>query len=305
MLLNNNRPTLIVIAGPTAVGKTNFCIRLAENLQTEIISADSRQFYKETVIGTAAPTKEEMNGIVHHFIGHLSIHDYYNVSLYEQEALATIDRLFQKYPYIILTGGSGLYIDTLCYGIDNLPDVDIVLRNQLQEKFQNEGIESCLEQLKLLDYEFYQVVDKKNHQRILRALEVCLQTGQKYSLLRSNKKSKRNFNIVRICLTMPREQLNERINQRTDNMMNNGFLEEAQQLLPYKHLNALNTVGYRELFDYLEKKISLEMATDKIKTNTRRYAKRQMTWFKKEGSNYLFLENHTIENVTNILNNKY
>jgi tRNA dimethylallyltransferase len=280
---------LIVIAGPTAVGKTAFSTALAKRLQTEILSADSRQFYKETVIGTAAPTAEEMDGVVHHFVGHLSIHDYYNVSMYEQDAIRILTKLFAKNEYAILTGGSGLYLDSITEGIDDLPDADLALRERLKQQFEQEGIEPLLNQLFTLDEPYYHTVDKNNPKRILRALEVCMQTGQTYTSLRTQPQKQRDFDILKICLTMPRQQLCERINQRTDAMMKNGFLQEAESLFPYRHLNALNTVGYKELFDYIDGKTSLDFAIEKIKTNTRRYAKRQMTWFKGK-KDCIFLE---------------
>ena len=283
------KPILIVITGPTAVGKTAFCVELAKKLQTDILSADSRQFYKETIIGTAAPSMEERQGIVHHFIGNLSIHDYYNVSMYEQDALLKLNQLFETKQYVILTGGSGLYIDAVCYGIDSLPDIDNLLRQDLQIRLDSEGLSSLLEELQALDEQYYKIVDKQNPKRVLRALEVCLQTGETYTSLRTQKKKNRDFNIVKICLTLPRDILNDRINRRTDEMMVNGFLEEATSLYSYRSLNALNTVGYKELFDCLFGKVSLEMSIEKIKTNTRRYAKRQMTWFKKD-SDYAFFE---------------
>ena len=292
--------TLIVVAGPTAVGKTSFCIALAKWLQTEVISADSRQFYKETVIGTAAPTAEEMDGVEHHFVGHLSVRDYYNVSMYEQDAIAVCHKLFETKPYAILTGGSGLYLDAVCDGIDDMPDADISLRKHLKQQLEQEGLESLLNQLFALDEDYYHVVDKKNPKRILRALEVCMQTGKTYTSLRKQPQKQRNFNVKKLCLTLPRQQLCERINQRTDAMMKNGFLQEAEMLLPYKHLNALNTVGYKELFDYLEGKTSLDFAVEKIKTNTRRYAKRQMTWFKGKGD-YRFFEPHQLKKIVNEL----
>ena len=294
------KSTLIVVAGPTAVGKTAFCIDLAKRLQTEIISADSRQFYRETVIGTAAPTAEEMDGIAHHFVGHLSIHDYYNVSMYEQEAIAICNQLFEKYPYIILSGGSGLYLDAVCEGIDDLPDVDTHLRNNLQQQWEAEGIEPLLNQLFALDEDYYHIVDKKNPKRVLRALEVCMQTGKTYTSLRLQSQKERNFNVLKLCLTLPRQPLCERINHRTDVMMQNGFLHEAEQLYPQKHLNALNTVGYKELFAYIEGKTSLDFAVEKIKTNTRRYAKRQMTWFNKKGD-YRFFEPSQLEQIMKLI----
>lgn len=292
--------TLIVIAGPTAVGKTAFSLALAKCLQTEIISADSRQFYRETVIGTAAPTAAEMDGIVHHFVGHLSVNEYYNVSMYEQDAINVLTKLFTKTNYAVLTGGSGLYIDSVCEGIDDLPDVDTDLRENLKRQLELNGVESLLNQLLKLDNEYYHRVDKKNPKRIMRALEVCLQTGKTYTSLRKQSQKQRNFNILKICLTLPRQTLCERINQRTEEMMQNGFLQEAEGLLPYKHLNALNTVGYKELFDFLEGKITLDFAVEKIKTNTRRYAKRQMTWFNGKGD-YLFFQPSQFEEIVSLL----
>jgi len=286
--ISENRKTLIVIAGPTAVGKTSFSIQLAKKLQTEILSADSRQFYKEMVIGTAAPTMEEREGITHHFIGHLSIFDYYNVSMYEQDALNVLNELFKEKQYAILTGGSGLYIDAVCSGIDALPDVDSTLRENLQKRLDMEGLAVLLDELKNLDEEYYHIVDKQNPKRVLRALEVCLQTQETYTSLRTRSAKKRDFSIVRICLTLPREELNNRINLRTEEMIKNGFLEEARKLFPYRQLNPLNTVGYKELFDYIDGQYSWELCIEKIKTQTRRYAKRQMTWFKKN-KDYIFL----------------
>jgi len=289
-----------VIAGPTAVGKTAFCIALAKRLQTDILSADSRQFYRETLIGTAAPTLKEMDGVKHSFVGHLSIHDYYNVSMYEQDAIRVLNELFKKNQYAILTGGSGLYLDSITEGIDDLPDVDADLRKNLKKQLEKEGLNPLLEQLQVLDETYYHSVDKKNPKRILRALEVCLQTGKTYTSLRTQPQKQRCFNILKICLTLPRQQLCERINQRTDAMMENGFLQEAKSLLPYKHLNALNTVGYKELFDCLDGKTTLDFAVDKIKTNTRRYAKRQMTWFKGKGD-YLFFEPNQLEEINALI----
>ena len=295
-------PILIVITGSTAVGKTAFCVELAKELQTEILSADSRQFYKETVIGTATPSVEEQQGIVHHFIGNLSIYDYYNVSMYEQDALFKLNQLFKEKQYVILTGGSGLYIDAVCDGIDSLPDIDNSLRQNLKERLDTEGLLPLLKELQTLDENYYKIVDKQNPKRVLRALEVCLQTGKTYTSLRTQEKKKRDFDVVKICLTLPRDVLNDRINKRTDIMMENGFLEESTSLYPYRNLNALNTVGYKELFDYLSGNISLEMSIEKIKTNTRRYAKRQMTWFKKD-DNYVFFEPTQFDDIKDYIFN--
>ena len=280
--------TLVVIAGPTAVGKTELTIKLAEKFKTEILSADSRQFYKETVIGTAAPSMEERQGIVHHFIGHLSIFDYYNVAMYEQDALNVLKKVFEKNEYAILTGGSGLYIDAVCSGIDVLPDIDVKLRKDLKKRLDTEGLDPLLNELKRLDKEYYNIVDKQNPKRVLRALEVCLQTKKTYTSLRMQTAKKRDFDIIKICLTLPRQELNNRINLRTDEMLKNGFLQEAQNLYQHRGLNSLNTLGYKELFDYISGKCSLETSIEKIKTNTRRYAKRQMTWFKKDNDYFFY-----------------
>ncbi len=280
-MMDYKNKELIVIAGPTAVGKTSYAIELAKKYNTDILSADSRQFYRELQIGTAAPTKEELNAAPHHFIGNLSIHDYYNVSMYEQEALVLIDKLFQKHDKIIVVGGSGLYIDALCYGIDDLPDADETLRNKIKQRFAKEGIEYLQKEVERLDPEFFKIVDQNNHKRLQRALEVCLATGKTYSSQRSNQRKSRPFKIRKFVLNMERELLYDRINKRVDIMMENGLLEEVKSLLPYRNLNALKTVGYTELFRYLDNEISLEQAVTDIKTNSRRYSKRQVTWFKR------------------------
>lgn len=281
---NFNRPTLIVIAGPTAVGKTQFCIALAKQYGCSIISADSRQFYREMNIGTAAPTKEEMGNIPHYFVGHLSIKDYYSVSRFEQDVLKLLPTLFQQTNTVIMTGGSGLYLDAVCYGIDELPDPDPAIREEVITLYENEGLSALQTKLQLLDPEYYKSVDVANHKRLIRAIEVCLQTGQAYSSFRSMSQKVRDFDIVKYCLSRPRDILFSRINQRVDLMMEQGFLEETKQLYPYRHLNAMNTVGYKELFQYLDGVLSLEEAVNDIKTHTRRYAKRQLSWFKRYGS---------------------
>ena len=280
-MLDYKNKELIVIAGPTAVGKTSYAIELAQKYDTEILSADSRQFYRELQIGTAAPTKEELAAAPHHFIGNLSIHDYYNVSMYEQEAMQLIEDLFQKHDKLIVVGGSGLYIDALCYGIDELPDADERLRSEIKSRYAEEGIEYLQKEVARLDPEFYKVVDQNNHKRLQRALEVCLATGKTYSSQRTNKKKSRPFAIRKLVLNMERELLYERINRRVDLMMEAGLLDEVKSLLPFRELNALKTVGYTELFRYLDGDISLEQAVTDIKTNSRRYSKRQVTWFKR------------------------
>jgi len=273
---------LIVVAGPTAVGKTAFSIKLAQHYNTEILSADSRQFYRDMRIGTAYPEVVELAAVKHHFVGNLSIRDEYNVARYEDEALALLDDLFLKHDIVILSGGSGLYIDAICRGIDDLPDHDPELRQKLKEELEETGIEMFGEKLKKLDPEYYDVVDLNNPNRLLRALEVCLQTGETYTSLRKNTSKSRSFNIIKIGLNTEREILFRRISDRVDKMMEKGLLDEAGSLLPFREHNALNTVGYKELFAYFDGDITLERAVENIKTNTRRYAKRQLTWFKRD-----------------------
>ena len=279
---HNQKPVLIVISGPTAVGKTDTGVELAKVFNTEIISADSRQFYKELRIGTAAPTQDEMQGIKHHFIGNLSIHDYYNVSKFENEVLESLKQLFKKNKYAILLGGSGLYINAVCEGIDDLPDADVNVREKLNFEFNRNGIEYLRDKLKQLDPEFFAIVDKSNHKRLMRAIEVCITTGKTYSSLRLNEVKQRDFDIIKIGLNRDRQELFDRINNRVDIMIKNGLEGEARNLFPFRELNALKTVGYKELFEHFENKISLEQAITNIKTNTRRYAKRQLTWFKND-----------------------
>ncbi len=273
---------LIVIEGPTAVGKTEYSLHVAEELHTEIVSCDSRQMFREMKIGTAAPTVDELVRVPHHFVGNLSIHDYYSCGKFEIEALQTLENLFQTHDSVVMAGGSMLYIDAVCKGIDEVPNIDENLRASLWNRFQNEGLDTLCEELRRLDPEYAQIVDLKNGKRIIHALEICLQTGKTYTEIRKNEKKVRPFDIEKIGIFRPREELNERINGRVDNMMDQGLLEEVKSLYPYKSLNSLNTVGYRELFDYMDGIYTLEEAVEKIKTNTRRYAKKQMTWFKKD-----------------------
>ncbi len=272
---------LIVVAGPTAVGKTEYAIKLAKEIETEIISADSRQIYKEMKIGTARPTPEELAQVKHHFIATHSVTEYYNASKYEFEAIELIEKLFKKYDNLVVAGGSGLYIDAILFGIDDLPTIDQNIRRELQEKFQNEGLESLRFMLKKLDPVYYDRVDLKNPKRILKALEVAIQTGKPYSSFLTGKAKKRNFEFEIIILNKERNVLHERINKRVDIMIENGLIDEARNLLKYRHLTPLKTVGYRELFDFFDNKIDLQTAIELIKRNTRRYARRQITWFKK------------------------
>lgn len=277
-----NSPTLYIVTGPTGVGKTAYTIGLAQRWQVPIISADSRQFYREMRIGTAYPTEEELSAAQHFFVGMLSIHDYYNVYMYEQDVLKLLKELFQKYPVVIMTGGSPQYLDAVCHGVDEMPDPDPSTRQFVINLFQNNGVEALHAQLQLLDPEYAAVVNPNDSKRMMRALEVSLQTGKPYSEHLHKKQVTRDFNIEKYYLNRPREELFDRINRRVDKMMADGLLEEARSLLPYRHLNPLNTVGYKELFDYFDGKCTLEQAATDIKTHTRRYAKRQITWFKRE-----------------------
>lgn len=277
-----NKPTLIVIGGPTAVGKTSYAIEIAKKYKTSIISADSRQFYKEMRIGTSFPTEEELSQAPHYFVGHLSIQDYYSVSKFEQDVLKLLPTLFSQNPIVIMTGGSGLYLDAVCKGIDDLPDPDLDIRQQVIELYEKEGIEALRRRLRHLDPAFCDSNDLANHKRMMRALEVSLQTGKPYSEWLTQASKKRDFDIQKYYLNRPREILFDRINRRVDQMMEEGLLDETRSLYAFKHLNSLNTVGYKELFAFFDHQISLEEAIEKIKVNTRRYAKRQITWFKRE-----------------------
>lgn len=280
--LTSQSPLLIVIIGPTAVGKTALSIELARRLQTEILSADSRQFYREMRIGTAVPSDYQRSLVTHHLIGHISINEPYDVYRYEQDAIRLLDSVFLHHPVVIMTGGSGLYVQAVLKGIDELPDPDPDLRLKLKEEYAREGLLPLQRQLSLLDPEYYEQVDKNNPKRLIRALEVCLTTGMKFSQLRRNQPAKRPFRSILIGLDMERDRLYNRINQRVDQMFQEGLLEEARALVPYRHLNALNTVGYKELFAFFDGEISFEQAVRDIKTHTRKYAKRQLTWFRKD-----------------------
>jgi len=277
-----DKKILVVILGPTAAGKTRVAIDLARELGTEIISADSRQFFREMEIGTAKPDKQELLSVKHHFINSLSVEDNYNVGRFEEDALKILDSIFRESNTAIMAGGSGLYINAVCNGFDEMPETDEAIRSGITEKYKQEGITYLQNTLRELDEEHYNKADLKNPHRLIRAIEVCLTTGKKYSELREGKKQKRNFIPVKIGLHTAREKLYDRINARVDEMMGSGLLEEVKSLLKYKNRNALQTVGYKELFGHLEGKISLEKAVDQIKQNTRNFAKRQMTWFRKD-----------------------
>lgn len=273
---------LIVLLGPTGVGKTDLSISLSNTFNAPIISSDSRQFFKDMKIGTAVPTDEQLNSAAHHFIGHKSVTERYSCGMFEIDALNLLNDIYKTHNAAMLVGGSGLYIDALCNGIDDFPTPDAELRQLLLEQLKNDGIESLRAQLKLLDPEYYNSVDLKNPQRVLKGLEVCLQTGKTYTSFLTNPNKKRPFQIIKIGLNRDRDELYNRINLRVDEMIQQGLLNEAKQLHPLKHLNALNTVGYRELFDYFDGKHSLETAIELIKRNSRRYAKRQLTWWARD-----------------------
>lgn len=270
---------LIVLTGPTAVGKTDFSIRLARDFSTSIISADSRQVYRELKIGTAPPRAEQLNEVKHWFIGHRSIHDYYNASMYEVEVLNKLSEVFDKQDIVLLVGGSMLYIDAVCRGIDDLPSVDMELRAQLYQRLQNEGIESLRFELRRIDPDYYRVADLKNPKRILKALEVSLQTGSPYSSFLQHTPKRRDFEVIMLGLNRERAELHERIGLRVEAMLDQGLEAEARSLFAFAHLNSLNTVGYKELFAHFRGEMSLEQAVEKIKRNSRQYARRQISWF--------------------------
>ena len=281
MTMSTNR-RLIVVVGPTASGKTDLSIALARHYNAPILSTDSRQVYKGLPIGTAYPSAEQLQAVEHHFIAERELTEDFNCGQYEKEALERLDTLFKSVNTIVAVGGSGLYIRALCEGMDSLPEADATLREQLATRLQNEGVECLANQLRELDPEYYQVVDRNNPARIMRALEVCLSSGQKYSELRKGESKERDFQIVKIGVSIPREQLYDRVNRRVEMMIAAGLEAEARSVLAYRHCNSLHTVGYSEMFDYFDGKTTLDEAIELIKRNTRHYAKRQMTWFRRD-----------------------
>lgn len=274
--------TLIVITGPTAVGKTALCLDIAKHFDIPIINADSRQIFRELKIGTARPTKEQMQDVRHYFVGNFGLEDYYSASIFEQQVLELLEQLFLKHDFALMTGGSMMYIDAVCDGIDDIPTIDDATRTLMKKRLADEGLENLCEELKALDPEYYDIVDRQNPRRVVHALEICTMTGKTYTSFRKREKRERTFKIIKIGLNRPREELYERINQRVDQMMADGLLEEVRGLYPQRHLNALNTVGYKELFDYIDGRWPLEEAVERIKGNTRRYARKQLTWYKKD-----------------------
>ena len=274
--------TLIVIAGPTASGKTAYSIKLAQSLNTVILSADSRQFYKEMSIGTAAPTEEELAQVKHYFVHHISIEDKYDVADYEMDALQLLEKLFQDHDTVIMTGGSGLFIDAVCNGIDEMPDIQPEIREKVQKLYDEGGLRALQDEAQHLDPEYFAIVDQQNPRRLQRALEICYQTGKTFTSFRQRKPAQRDFEIKKYALLWDRQELINRIDHRVDMMMEQGLLEEAKALYPKRHLNALNTMGYKELFSFFDGQCTLEEAIELIKIHTRQYAKRQMTWLRKD-----------------------
>tara|TARA_Y100000991_G_scaffold14607_1_gene9894 strand:- start:6175 stop:7089 length:915 start_codon:yes stop_codon:yes gene_type:complete len=295
---------LITIVGPTAIGKTSLAIKLARNYKTEVISADSRQFYKELNIGTAKPSKDELASVKHHLINNISITDKYDISQFESDSRKIIDKLFKKKDYVILVGGSGLYIDTILYGIDKIPDVEESIRKKLNKEFKNKGLNNLLARLEEIDPISYKNIDLNNHRRIIRALEVSISSKKPYSSFLTNSTKEPNYNEIIIGLNCDRNKLHSLINKRVDKMIQCGLIEEVEKLEKFKNLNALNTIGYKEIFDYLNNKTSLEESIEKIKTNSRRYAKRQLTYFKSNKTINWFDDRYEITNIINLIKSK-
>ena len=273
--------TLLVLLGPTGVGKTEWSIRVAEQLGCPIISADSRQVYKGMTIGTAAPNKEQLHRVKHYFIGKLLPEEYYSASEFEMDVLKLLEELYKKHNTVVMVGGSMMYIDAVCKGIDDIPTIDEKLRADLNELYEKEGLDPIRRQLKILDPVFYNEVDLKNPKRVIHALEICLMSGKPYSSLRTNPNKKRPFKIIKVGFNRDREELYERINMRVDEMIEEGLIEEARNFFPKRHLNSLNTVGYKELFEYFEGNYTLDLAIDKIKQHSRNYARKQLSWFRR------------------------
>jgi len=297
---------LLVITGPTAVGKTELSLQLAERMGCPIISADSRQVYQGLPIGTAAPTPEEMARVKHYLVQTRSLDDYYSAYEFEQDALKILDDIFRNHEVAIVTGGSMMYIDALCNGIDDIPTISEQVRKKVWDLYEREGLEHVLALLQTLDPEHYAIVDKQNYKRVIHAVEICLQSGTTYTSLRTNQKKERPFSIVKVVIDRDREQLFERINRRVDAMVEMGLEQEARGVFALRHLNSLNTVGYKEMFDYFDGKMSVEQAIEKIKTNTRRYAKKQLTWFRYKGEYTWFdaSENNLTDKILQLVNNQ-
>ena len=300
----NVQKYLIVIVGPTAIGKTATAIEIAKHYNCEIISCDSRQFFREMTIGTAVPSTEELDVVQHHFIHNKSINDTYSVGDFEREAIATLDQLYKTSDYAVMVGGSGLYVDAVLYGMDEFPEIDPEIRADIKNKYQQLGISYLQDTLQKLDEIQYEVIEKENPQRLMRALEVCIQTGKPYSSFLTKNTKKRNFIPIIIGLEADRALIYERINKRVDQMLDHGLLEEVKSLQDYKDVNALQTVGYKELFAFLTDEYSWDFAIETIKRNTRRYAKRQLTWFKKNNYTKWFNKNENSKTIINYIESK-
>lgn len=294
---SSSNPLLVVLLGPTGVGKTDLCIRLADTFHVPIINADSRQIFAEIPIGTAAPTKEQLARVKHYFVGTHHLQDYYSASMFEQDALNIIQNEFLSHPCALMSGGSMMYIDAVCNGIDDIPTVDDKTRTWMKRRLAEEGLPALVLELKGLDPDHYSIVDKQNPRRVVHALEICHMTGKTYTSFRTNSKKERPFRILKIGLNRPREELYDRINRRVDQMMADGWLDEARSVYPLRHLNALNTVGYKELFLYFDGTWPLEEAVERIKGNTRRYMRKQLTWFKRDPEIHWFTPDETDEIV--------
>ncbi len=287
--------TLIVITGPTAVGKTALTLDLARHYGVPILNADSRQIYRELKIGTAAPTEEQLRQVKHYFVGTKSIDDYYNASMFEQEVLELLSQQESPAGISLLSGGSMMYIDAVCNGIDDIPTIRDDIRAEMKRRYAEEGLDALCEDLRRLDPEHYAVVDRQNYRRVIHALEICYQTGRTYTSFRTQQRKERPFRIIKIGLNRDREELYNRINQRVDQMMEDGLLDEVKSVIDKRHTNALNTVGYKELFDYLDGRWPLDEAVERIKGNTRRYARKQLTWFKRDAEMRWFHPNQQEE----------
>ena len=298
--MQTEKKTLIVVLGPTASGKTSLSIEVAKHFGVPVLSCDSRQFYREIPVGTAAPTPKEQDGVPHHFVGDRSVTEHYNCGRYEEDALKLLDKLFLQHNQVVMVGGSGLYIDAVCEGMDDIPTVDPSIRPALQERFEREGLESLLTDLQTHDPEYHEKVDRCNPARVIRALEVCVGTGKSYTELRKGGIRKRPFDVVKIGVDMPREELYDRINRRVDAMLDAGLEEEAQTVYPLREHNALQTVGFREFFAHFDGEISREETVELIKRNSRRYAKRQMTWFGRDGNIAWFAKDDTAKAIQHI-----
>ena len=287
--------TLVVVVGPTGVGKTETCLRIAEHFNVPIINADSRQIYAELPIGTAAPTPAQQRRVKHLFVGNLHLDDYYSAAMFEADVIQTTDQLFSNSDIALMSGGSMMYIDAVCNGIDDIPTVNEETRELLRKRHEEEGLERLCEELRILDPEYYAIVDRCNPKRVVHALEICYMTGKTYTSFRRNEKKQRPFNIIKIGITRPREELYNRINSRVEEMIKNGLEEEARKVFPLAHLNALNTVGYKELFEHFRGNLTLEEAIERIKCDSRRYCRKQLTWFKKDESIKWFAPNEIEE----------